>query len=277
MINHASRQSAIAVDCLTYGEEHIRSARWRRSRALLRLFDAATDLRAISVRRRARKAAMSIPPQTVLLTAVEVPGRENDLARVIEGILNSTRHNVSLAITRMQPVGKFDNINNALSGNELEKYNWLLIVDDDIQLTNDFLDLILYYSYNHDLKLAQPAHKFHSYAAYKITERHWGSQARRTGFIEIGPVTLLHRDTFAALIPFPSVRWAWGLDFLWADIAKRQNWRMGVIDAVPIRHLRPVGASYDTLAANNEGIAFLTSQGITTTRSEMFGVNDRIA
>jgi hypothetical protein len=275
--NEAARRSLTAIDCLAYGEEHIRPVRWRRYKTLLRLLDAATDMRAIAARRRARKAARHIPPQAVLLTAVQVPGRENDLARVIERVSCTTRHDVNVAITSMKPSGKFDNINDAIAGHELTKYNWLLVIDDDIDLPNDFIDLLLYFSYTYNLKLAQPAHRFRSYASYKITERHWGSQARRTGFVEIGPVTLLHRDTFAYLIPFPSVRWAWGLDFFWADVAKRQDWRMGVIDAVPIRHLRPVGASYDNLAAGNEAIAFLTSKAITTSKAEMFGVNQRIA
>jgi hypothetical protein len=177
----------------------------------------------------------------------------------------------------MKPAGKFDNINEALAGLDLNKYDWMLIIDDDIGLPTDFLDLLIYFSFTYGFKLAQPAHRFRSYAAYKITERHWASQVRTTGFVEIGPATLLHRDTFADLIPFPSLRWAWGLDFLWADIAKRQDWRMGVIDAVAIRHLRPVGASYDTLAARDEAIAFLTSQGITTSKAEMFGLNQTIA
>jgi hypothetical protein len=177
----------------------------------------------------------------------------------------------------MKPVGKFENINHAIADHELSKYNWLLVVDDDIAVPDNFLDVFLYLAHSYGLKLAQPAHKFLSYASFKITERHWGSQARSTGFVEIGSVSLLHRDTFADLIPFPPLRWSWGLDVFWAQCAKRRGWRMGVIDAVPIRHLRPVGGSYDIRAARDEAIAFLTSQGVTISRAEMFSVNQRIA
>jgi hypothetical protein len=177
----------------------------------------------------------------------------------------------------MEPVGKFENVNRAIFGYNLKNYNWLLIVDDDIEVKEDFLDLLIYFAITNKFKLSQPAHKYYSYASYKITQRHWGSQARRTGFVEIGPVSLLHSDTFSHLIPFPCLRWSWGLDIFWAQVAKQQGWRIGVIDAAPIRHLRPVGSSYSTVAAKNEAIAFLSSQAVTISKAATFDVNERIA
>jgi len=265
-----------AIDFFSVSEGNIRRARWQ-YRKLLRLVDVAADARTALARHRARKAARQIPSQAVLLTAVEVPGREADLARVIKKIVEKTHHNLNVAVTTMAPVGKFDNINRAIIGHDLAKYEWLLVVDDDVEVPNDFLNLLLYFSWTHNLKIAQPAHKFDSYASFRITRRHWASQARRTGYVEIGPVCLLHRDTFTDLIPFPSLRWAWGLDIYWAHIAQRRGWRMGVIDAAPINHLRPVGGSYDNSAAANGAIEFLASHGVTLRKAEMFGVNDRIA
>jgi hypothetical protein len=264
-------------DFFTALDGSIPDARWRRYWKILRLLDAASDARTAVGRRRSREAARDVPAQAVLLTAVEVPGREADLQRVIERITGKTHHYVTTSITDMKPVGKFDNINRAISDYDLTKYDWMLVVDDDISLPDDFLDLLLYFSYVCNLKLAQPAHRFLSYSTYAITERHWGSQARRTGYVEIGPVSLLHKDTFADLIPFPSLRWSWGLDILWSHLARRQGWKMGVIDAVPIRHLRPVGGSYDWVAARDEAIEFLRAHGITLSRAEIFGINQRIA
>ena len=149
----------------------------------------------------------------------------------------------------------------------------MLIIDDDIAVPNAFLDLILYFAGVNNFKLAQPAHRFLSYKSFKITERRWGVQARRTSYVEIGPVTLLHKDTFADLVPFPSLRWCWGVDVFWAHVAKRRNWGMGIIDAAPIRHLRPVGSAYNMSAARDEAIEFLNSQRVTLSRAEVFGVN----
>lgn len=266
-----------AGDYLISSKGHIQPVFWRRHRKLLRLLDAATDARAAVAIRRAQKAASLVPRQKVLLAAIEVPGRKADLVHVIACILGMTRHDVTVARTSMAPVGKFDNINFAISGYDFNKYDWILIIDDDIEVPGGFLDLFLYFAYTYNLKLAQPAHRFLSYASYEVTERHWASLARGTAFVEIGPVTLLHRDTFADLVPFPSLRWAWGLDMLWADVAKRRGWRIGIIDAVPIRHLRPIGASYDQAAACAEAIEFLALRGVTISEAEMFGPGHRIA
>jgi hypothetical protein len=258
------------------GEGTVRYARWRRSRHLLSLLDAATEARIAVAKRRARKAARDIPIQTVLLTGIEVPGRESDLSRAIEQILATTRHNVRVATTRMQPVGKFDNVNSALTGQDLSEVDWLLVVDDDIEVPKFFLDLFLYFCYANKLKLAQPAHRFSSHKSFTITERHWASQVRSTGFIESGPISLFHRDTFADLIPFPSLRWTWGVDVFWAHKARLRGWRMGIADAVPIRHLRPVGGSYNMTAAHQDAVEFLRSQRMTISRAEVLGPNHRI-
>ena len=65
-------------------------------------------------------------------------------------------------------------------------------------------------------KLAQPAHRLSSHAAWPVTRRRPASVARETAFVEIGPVTAFHRDTFAALLPFPDLKMGWGLDAYWS-------------------------------------------------------------
>ena len=68
--------------------------------------------------------------------------------------------------------------------------------------------------------------------------------ARVVGMVEIGPVTALRSETFAALTPFPDVRMGWGLDVHWAALAGRHGWPIGVVDATPILHLRPAAETY---------------------------------
>ena len=53
------------------------------------------------------------------------------------------------------------------------------------------------------LRLAQPAHRQRSHAAWAVTRRQAGSVARETAFVEIGPVVGLHASTFETLLPFP--------------------------------------------------------------------------
>ena len=256
------------TDFFTNSFGNIQWARWRQYGKIFRMLDALCDARLLLSRRQAR--ALALAPQRILLAAVKVPGRERDLENVIETLSRSERHQVIVATAPMGDRGKFDNINLALASHDLAQFDWLLVVDDDIALSSDFLDLFVAFCQREKLQLAMPAHRFASYKTFAVTERHWGSAVRMTSFVEIGPLTLLHSSLFPALIPFPSLRFAWGLDALWASEAKRHGWRLGVVDATPISHLRPVGQSYSGELALEEGRRFLAARQISMMRSEMF-------
>lgn len=236
--------------------------RWRRYDKLLRLADAAQEAvqRVLGIRARALRRARALPVQRVLVAAVEVPGREADLARVIAG-LRESRHVVGVATTPMQPRGKMANINAAIAGHDLGSFDWLLVVDDDIDFGSGFLDLLLAEAAHRGFRLAMPAHRQFSFASYVVTLRQWATAARRTGYVEIGPATLFHRTTFGELIPFPPLRWAWGIDVFWANVAARRGWPIGVVDVAAVRHMRPVAGSYAARDAVAEAEAFLAAEG----------------
>lgn len=257
-------------------EGQIRSTGWRRYWKLLRLADAAADARLAPALKLARGPACGIPVQRILVAAVRSPGREADLDAVLGELSRTRRHRIETAVVDLQPMGKFDNINRAISGHNLENYDWLLVTDDDVQLPKDFVDLFIYFSYANRIKVAQPAHRFLSFASFRVTERHWGSLVRSTRFVEIGPISLLHRDTFGELLPSPSLRWAWGLDLFWSHVARHRGWRMGVVDATPIRHTRPVGATYSHDAARAEAVEFLTSRDIRFSRDVVSAGSERL-
>jgi len=70
---------------------------------------------------------------------------------------------------------------------------------------------------------------------------------------------------FEALLPFPELRAGWGLDLHWSAVALERGWRLGVVDATPIRHgLRRTASAYDRDAAIEEARAFLASRPYTT-------------
>ena len=56
----------------------------------------------------------------------------------------------------------------------------------------------------------------------------------------------------------------WGLDTRWSAIAAEHGWPIGVIDATPIRHLKPVAAAYPRDAAIAEAEAFLDGRAYVT-------------
>ena len=84
---------------------------------------------------------------------------------------------------------------------------------------------------------------------------------RETRFVEIGPLTAFRRDVLDELYPFPELRWGWGLDLHWAALARERGWRLGVIDALPVRHeSQPVATAYKHAEAIDEARHFLAGR-----------------
>jgi GT2 family glycosyltransferase len=192
----------------------------------------------------------------VLALAVARPERAATWAAA-RAELEGSRHHVVVRETAGAPgAGKFQNLN-ALLGGEPPDADWLLVCDDDVVLPAHFLDRFLAAARRADLKLAQPAHRLHSHTGWRVTRRRLGAVVRETNFVEIGPLTAFHRDTFGVLVPFPDVSMGWGLDVHWAALAMQRGWRIGVVDATPILHLHPAGATYGRASAIAEARTFL--------------------
>jgi len=214
---------------------------------------------------RLRRAAREAPPRRRVLAV----GIERDDAPNLMGPLRAelarSRHDVEVATAPVGGAGKFENLNALLAAHPPAGRDWLLVVDDDVALPRGFLDAFLFLAERWDLRLAQPAHRRRSHAAWAVTRRRGGSLVRETGFVEIGPVCAFHASTFATLLPFPALRAGWGLDSHWAAVAREQGWRIGVVDATPIRHvMRPIAGSYRREEALAEARAFLAERPYVT-------------
>jgi hypothetical protein len=180
------------------------------------------------------------------------------LATAIREELLRSRHDVRVHTCQPGAAGKFENLNRLLAAHPLDGHDWLLVVDDDVELPRGFLDRFLFLCERFELTLAQPAHRLDSHAAWELTRRRPGSVVRETSFVEIGPVTAFARASFDVLLPFPQLRMGWGLDVHWAALAREHAWRCGVTDAVAIVHRQaPAGAAYAREEAIAEARAFL--------------------
>jgi GT2 family glycosyltransferase len=236
-------------------------------RALLtgRARDAVADVLTAPQRRAVRRAARTEPPRRRVLAAGVVRPELAATARAIAAELERSRHEVALHLAAGAPgLGKWANLRATLAAHPPDGADWLLIVDDDVVLPAGFLDAFLCVAERFDLALAQPAHAFASHAAWPVTRRRPGTIARRTRFVEIGPVTAIHRSALATLLPFPSLEMGWGLDAHWSAAAAADGLRLGVVDATPIRHLRPVAAAYPRAAAEEEAARFLANRPYVT-------------
>lgn len=236
-------------------------------RATTRAVLADTALDALALARgepwRLRRAARSWPRRRVLALGVERTDQPNLLAAArLE--LEGSRHHVDFASIPVEDRGKFENLNALLAEHPATGYDWLLAIDDDVALPPDFLDVFVFLAERFDLVLAQPAHRHRSHAAFPVTRRQPNSVLRETAFVEIGPVVAFGAVTFDVLLPFPPLRIGWGLDAHWSALARQHGWRIGVVDATPVRHgLRPIAGAYNREDALSEARAFLAERPYT--------------
>ena len=218
------------------------------------------------------RLARRAPRRTVLVLSVYRPGSRLPGAA---GKLRSQRHEVRLVLGATSPGadpglaadttltglhgGKFQNLNRLLDAAG-EDADWIVVADDDVDLPERFLDRFLALCERLGLDMAQPAQSARSHAAWRVARRQPGL-ARITRFVEIGPVTAFSRRAAAELLPFPELRFGWGLDSHWAAVARERGWTLGVIDALPVRHeSQPVAASYTHAEAIAEAREFLAGR-----------------
>ncbi|HYJ00514.1 MAG TPA: glycosyltransferase [Thermoleophilaceae bacterium] len=239
------------------------------------LADWACELAGAATRAGPRldRLAAGQPPRQVLVLSIYRPG--SLLPSTIER-LRSERHDVRFALgaTREpEPAlaadtvlsgldgGKFENLNRLLAAAPAESHDWLVVADDDVELAPRFLDRCIALCERLAFDIAQPAQTQRSHAAWRVTRRRPLSLARRTDYVEIGPVTLFSRRAAAALTPFPELRFGWGLDNHWAALARERGWRLGIVDALPVRHeSQRVASTYSHADAIEEGRRFLAGR-----------------
>lgn len=238
--------------------------------------DAAYSLvRALSLTgRRLDRLAARQAPRRVLVVSVYRPGSRLPGALAA---LRSTRHQVHYALGSTADAdlrlgdltvatalggGKFENVNELLGlAPPVGEFDRVIVTDDDIALPARFLDRFLAVCEALDLDLAQPAQSMRSHAAWRVTRTRPFSLARRTNYVEIGPLTQFSRRAALELTPFPPLRFGWGLDNHWGALAKREGWRLGVVDALPVRHeWQRVATTYTHEDAKAEARAFLTGR-----------------
>jgi hypothetical protein len=223
--------------------------------------DRALDgwLIASGVRRRIRALAGQTPKRNVLVASVHAP--DSALIEPALAELRRSRHEVrfATATTAELGAGKFQNLNALLTDHV--SADWLLVVDDDVALPRGFLDGFIALAEHFGFDLAQPAQTLASHAAWRFARRRPFAMVRETNFVEIGPVTAFSRRAADDLLPFPDLRFGWGLDAHWSALAAERGRRLGIVDALPVRHeARRVAAGYRMDDATAEAQRFLATR-----------------
>jgi hypothetical protein len=122
----------------------------------------------------------------------------------------------------------------------------LVLSDDDVTFVRGGLGPLLWATKRCGFAIAQPGHAPRSHAAYEFTRSQPLTVARQTTFVEIGPIVVVSAPVRSRIMPLPEdFGMGWGVDLLWHDLV-REHWRLGIVDAVSIRHLALSGVLYDT-------------------------------
>ncbi len=121
---------------------------------------------------------------------------------------------------------------------------WLVVSDDDVVFAQGDVVGLVSLCDRARLDLAQPA-RSDSGADHEITVGRRLSRARRTSFVEVGPLFVVGRRWRDCIVPFPEERgMGWGLELEWFAL-HRQGCRLGIVDQVRIRHEGTRGEAYD--------------------------------
>ena len=125
-------------------------------------------------------------------------------------------------------------------GEDVFCYDRVWLPDDDLSATKTGINLLFDVIGKHGLALAQPALTPDSHLGHLITLHNRSFHLRFTNFVEI-MAPCFNRDFLQQMLPsFNENLSGWGLDFYWPT--RIADWtRIAIIDAVTVRHTRPVG------------------------------------
>jgi hypothetical protein len=272
-----SQGPPLDVDLLLSGESGIVGGRRQRLRARLADFVDSAALWARLVPPRLARAARdatetgpvhvlglySLPWAGLMTSSVTELRRSRRAVRLTLGALDEPAPALApdTVLGNLRGSGKFENLNALLGRSPVKEAEWTVVLDDDVELPGDFLDCFLFCAERFGLQLAQPALRHTSHAAWSVCRRERGSIVRRTRLVEIGPLTAFHRSVVSELLPFAPLQMGWGLDLHWGGLARQRGWRLGIVDAIPIRHeARETASGYDRRLAVEELRQFLAGR-----------------
>jgi glycosyltransferase involved in cell wall biosynthesis len=215
--------------------------------------------------------------ESVLVLGVYLASKPNAVEDIVACLSESRRHRVrqkwialggdppsaavaAVTVDRVDTfTPKFHLVNNLLAREDLSRYQYVMLVDDDIVFPRGFVDRFVALQRHLGFGLAQPARTSRSFIDHPIVEQQRGSIARQTLFVEIGPVVSFHRSVFDLVFPFDLTSpMGWGYENVWSARLTSQGLTMGIIDAVPVDHsLRPPVAHYRWADADQGRTALL--------------------
>ncbi len=122
----------------------------------------------------------------------------------------------------------------------IDNYDYILLLDDDVQATEDDITAIFTTASAHSLHLAQPSLTQDSVFSWPVFFKK-GSGVRRVNMVEI-MMPLLSKSALAIMKPlFEYSVSGWGVDFVGSHLVREKLGEcVGVIDDVSVKHAKQI-------------------------------------
>lgn len=122
---------------------------------------------------------------------------------------------------------------------------WVLVCDDDVEFVGCEPSELVALARTAGIDMIQPCHAASSEHSYEFNVCRPFVVARLTGTIEVGPVFTVSPTLRHTVFPLDTESpMGWGLEAAWSRLVDR-GLRLGVADAVPIKHIASVGREYE--------------------------------
>lgn len=157
------------------------------------------------------------------------------------------------------PGGRFDLLNRLAA--EVES-PYIVVADDDVRIMAQSLAVLVAITAHFFLDLCQPAHGLRSIHGHRITMRRPLSVLRETNFVDIGPILVIGPRFRERIVPFPpGLNMGWAVELDWMELCEHDGARLGIVDAVPIRHIGAIAGHYDATGEKARVKARLAQRG----------------
>ena len=230
-----------------------------------------------SVLQRLAGAGSSTPRRRILACGIYLADQPNTVDHVVGALESSGRHEVvqrwvalcgdpptrrvaEVTVVKLpERAPKFTILDRLLAAEDREQYDFIVLVDDDIVVPDGFLEAFIGLQDELDFAMAQPARTGNSFIDHPIVRQQPDILARRTMFVEIGPVVGLQRSCFGLVLPFDLTSpMGWGYENVWSRRLAERGLKMGIIDAVAVDHsLRRPVQNYSRAEADRQRKAYL--------------------
>lgn len=132
------------------------------------------------------------------------------------------------------------------------QYDAICLSEDDLYCDAKTVHEMFRIFHENTLWLAQPSLTTDSYYSHEITLAKPGLTLRYTNFVEIMTPIFSRQALLQCLPTFNKTQSGWGIEHAWTRILGHPTDKIAIIDAVSIRHTRPLGTGtlYKVISAN---------------------------